>query len=307
MYASIDIGTNTVLLLVADVVNGTLTVQHEEQRMPRLGKGVDASGNLHPDSIRRVLNALGEYKRLLEDKYTELLGVTVTATSAVRDAGNREQFIRQVREETGFGIQLLNGYQEAEYTYVGALSMLPGITRAVVIDIGGGSTEIALGGQGNLLDSHSFDMGSVRFTERYLQHDPPLRSERKVCVGAVKEMLRKRPFDFDDNPGNPELVGVAGTVTSLAFMDSGLDIYEAEKVNGYTLPIGKISSWVERLSSIRVEEIEQAYPTVMKGRADIITAGLLILKGFMEFYSMDGLTVSTGGIRHGTVIKKNDR
>lgn len=307
MHASIDIGTNTVLLLVADVQNGRLIQRSEEQRTPRLGKGVDSSGNLHPDSINRVLESLREYHELLESSFPRVSDVAVTATSAVRDAGNRSEFMQKVREETGFDITLLSGLEEAQYTFSGALSVLPDLTEAIVIDIGGGSTEIAIGKPGTLLDSHSFDMGSVRFTERYLKHDPPGEDEMKQCRDAVKEMIRNREFELNSGPKNPALVGVAGTVTSLAYMDLQLDAYHPEKLNGYILSIDKIKNWINRLSSIDVQEIETRYPKVMKGRADVITGGLLILEGFMEYYSLSELTVSTGGIRHGAILKQVDQ
>lgn len=302
MYASIDIGTNTVLLLVAEIRNGKPSVLHEEQRIPRLGRGVDASKNLDPDSVERVLDALRVYRELIRNRYPDVSQVAVTATSAVRDAGNRAKFISRVKEETGFDVTVLDGYEEAEYTFAGAMSVLP-LSRAAVIDIGGGSTEIALGENGNLLDRQSLDMGSVRFTERYLKQDPPAAGEMEECAAAVRKMLAGRPFERGSTPGKPSLVGVAGTVTSLAYMDAGLDTYRPERLNGYRLPAGTVGGWIERLSGMTAGEIETEYPDVMKGRADVITGGLIILRGFMEYHSFREVTVSTGGIRHGSLLK----
>jgi len=305
VYASIDIGTNTVLLLVARCRDGMIDVIHEEQRIPRLGRGVDRSGNLHSDSMSRVLDALGEYRKLLQLRYPEVADedVAVTATSAVRDAANRETFILRVEQETGFEVLLLDGEEEAAYTFIGALSVLPEIGRAAVIDIGGGSTEIAYGEGTELLDRYSYDMGSVRFTERYLTHDPPVRHEIETCSDAVRHMLAKRTFGFAENDQKIRLVGVAGTVTSIAYMELGLDSYDPEPLNGTVLGIETVESWIRSLSKLKAAEMEEAYPAVMKGRADVITAGLVILHEFMDYYSIPELTVSTGGIRHGAILK----
>ncbi|NGP76499.1 Ppx/GppA family phosphatase [Balneolaceae bacterium YR4-1] len=305
MHAAIDIGTNTVLLLVAKKNGEILTPVREEQRIPRLGNGVDASGNLSDASMKRVLDALQEYNEIISSDYPQIQSPVVTATSAVRDAANRSYFIDKVREETGFEIRLLSGIEEAEYTFAGALSMLPKIDEAVVIDIGGGSTEIAHGMKGVVRESHSFDMGSVRFTERFIGSDPPEESQIRNCREEIRKILHNRPFKFQKEDVQPALVGVAGTVTSLAFMDSGLSQYDSEQINDYTLSTENISYWVDKISKNTVRSLEETYPVVMKGRAEIILAGLLILDEFMTLYNFPELVVSTGGIRHGAILSKN--
>lgn len=302
--ASIDIGTNTVLLLVADVQKGKLRTLHEEQRAPRLGKGVDESRNLQPDSVERVLQVLKEYRTLLDQKYQGASKTIVTATSAVRDAGNRQEFIELVQQETGFQVSVLSGMQEAEYTYKGAISTLGNINDSVVIDIGGGSTEIAIGSKDTLLDSHSFDIGSVRFSERHLLHDPPAQAEVENCREAIQKVLHNRTFNLDsiDTGEDLLLVGVAGTATSLAFMDQQMQTFKPEAINGYEIRRKSLKSWIEELASMKIDQIKKKYPVVMQGRADIIVGGLLILEGFMKYYSFEKILVSTGGIRHGSII-----
>lgn len=304
-HAAIDIGTNTVLLLVAETEGRTLTPIREEQRIPRLGNGVDASGNISDHSIEKVLNVLKEYKVLLSSDYPHLKTLEVTATSAVRDAANRNYFIDTVREETGFEIRLLSGIEEAEYTFNGALSVLSSIDEAIVIDIGGGSTEIAYGKQGVLKDSHSFNMGSVRFTERFIDSDPPESHEVISCRDEIKNILKARPFNFYHGSEQINLIGVAGTVTSLAYMDLGLSKYDSDQINGYKFPVEIIKHWVGKISETSVKILEEDYPAVMKGRAEIILAGLLILDEFMNFYEIPELVVSTGGIRHGAILLGN--
>lgn len=304
MYASIDIGTNTVLLLVADVQGDALQTLHEEQRIPRLGKRVDASRNLAPDSIDRVISALKDYRQILESRFPAVAEVTVTATSAVRDANNRRKFVDRVKEETGFNILVLSGLEEADYTFTGALSMLPDLSAAAVIDIGGGSTEVVFGQNNNLTNSHSFDMGSVRFTERYLLQDPPSQKEILRCRESVKEMLKERAFNINFSKSNLPLVGVAGTVTSLAYIEQKLSRYEAEQINGHQIRRHALKEHIAELSTYTSKELTDKYPAVMQGRADVFLGGLLVLEGFMDYYNVSELTVSTGGIRHGAILKE---
>lgn len=301
MRAAIDIGTNTVLLLVAGVNDGVISPVHEEHRVPRLGKGVDADKNINEAATQRVISALKEYRELLSKDFPGLERVTVTATSAVRDARNREEFMESVQEETGFKIRLLSGREEAEWTAHGALSVLEEVYgNVLIIDIGGGSTEVASLSGMEIADAHSFDMGSVRFTERFLRDDPPKKEQITACRNEVKNLLNDRPFEIKEDA---ILVGVAGTVTTLAGISSGLTEYQPEKLNGYVLTLANIRSVIERFSVTPSEIMLKEHPVYLKGRADIFMAGMLILEGFMEQAGLKELTVSTGGIRHGAILK----
>ena len=305
VHAAIDIGTNTVLLLVAVKHEQVLEPILEEQRIPRLGKGVDASGNLSETSTERVLDVLKEYRHILNADFPNVQNISVTATSAVRDAGNRDYFVDKVKEETGFELKVLSGKQEAELTFQGALSMLAELDDAAVIDIGGGSTEIAYGKKGKLLDSHSFNMGSVRFTERFISSDPAEKEQVISCRNEIKNILYTRPFEFGRDSKKMNLIGVAGTVTSLAYIDLGLLRYDTDQINGYRLSRNDIKEWVAKISMTKVKTLEEQYPEVMKGRAEVILAGVLILDEFMDFYGIPELRVSTGGIRHGAILQAN--
>lgn len=301
--ASIDIGTNTVLLLVGQFSSqDTIKVLHEKQRLPRLGRGVDRSRKLSADAMDRVIACVQEYKQFIAHDYPELESITVTATSAVRDAGNRDQFIQRVRDETGLDIRLLSGEEEAMFTYRGALSVLEKQEQPsrVVIDIGGGSTEIALGKGRVLQQCHSFDTGCVRFTEQYLDDDPPAPSRVKACREAISSLFQQHPFDIDTE--DTALIGVAGTVTSVAFMELELQRYVAAHLNGQSLEYDTVQKWIGLFESRPSSSFYQQYPAVMEGRADIFLAGLLILEQFMKLYEFPRLTVSTGGIRHGAIL-----
>lgn len=302
LRASIDIGTNTALLLVANVEGDTLTVVQEEQRVPRLGKGVDRDGRLSPESIERVMKAVREYQELVSVRYPDVEKIVITGTSAVRDAVNRQELVRAIKKETGWDLRILSGEEEAEWTFTGALSMLPSELRShetIAVDIGGGSTEVAVGKDHTLSDRFSFPMGSIRFTERYLSADPPSSREIQNCREAVKECFQEHPFSLNQNT---TAVGVAGTVTSLAFILQNLTRYEPERISNYRLQKKEIARFIDYFSSHTAQQALEKWPVVMEGRADVMPAGLLILEGFMEIYSFQDIRVSTGGIRHGAVL-----
>lgn len=333
--AAIDIGTNTVLLLIAEEQpDGRLRVIREEQRIPRLGRGVDRARMLHPESMGRVIKVLREYQELIgvaQARYgleTQAVTPVVTATSAVRDAQNRQHFLEEVKAQTGWDIRLLSGEEEASATYRGALRVLPAAaakkaTHALVLDIGGGSTEVAFGPldfAGKPQAFVSVDAGCVRFTERYLQ--PARRDEAAVypdksycptpqqiaaCREAIAEALQQMAPVKDALLAETEagstcvMAGVAGTVTTLAFMDLGMRAYSATAINGTRISKERLAHWVAWASNQTPADMEQAFPIVMEGRADIVLSGLLILKEAMRYFGFDQLLVSTGGIRHGVV------
>jgi exopolyphosphatase / guanosine-5'-triphosphate,3'-diphosphate pyrophosphatase len=217
--AAVDLGTNTTRLLVADVEDGRIDEVHRETRITRLGEGVDKRGRLLPLPIARVRNALSDYRRTLERLGAER--TLVVATSAVRDAENGEAFLGEVEWSYGFVTRLVSGEEEAALTRRG-VGPKPG---TLVVDIGGGSTELIVD------DFHtSLDIGSVRYTERFVHSDPPTAAERDECAGAAREVLAQR-----EHVAAGRAIGVAGTVTTLAALDLGLDRYDRERVHGHRL------------------------------------------------------------------------
>lgn len=302
MKAAIDIGTNTVLLLVAEVQNGKIKNIHEEHRVPRLGKGVDADKNINEAATGRVITALSAFKTILDKDFPEVNSPTVTATSAVRDAANRDEFIQKVKEETGYEIRLLSGMEEAEWTAAGALSVLPSLEKKeiLILDIGGGSTEVAYLKDGEVADGHSFDMGSVRFTERFIGGNPPAQDELAACRKEIERMFKNRLFQVE---GKPIAVGVAGTLTTLAGILMKLDAYEPDTLNGCSISLEQIRDLIDAFKVNPYEEMLAKYPVYLKGREDIFMAGMLILEGFLTHFDLKNIKVSTGGIRHGAILK----
>tara|TARA_R100001143_G_C3361331_1_gene136741 strand:+ start:36046 stop:36954 length:909 start_codon:yes stop_codon:yes gene_type:complete len=299
--ASIDIGTNSVLLLVADVSKNKLKVLHEIQELPRLGEGVDKDKKLGVKSCQRVINVLKSYKAYLTRHYPELVpGTIVTATSAVRDASNRCSFLKSVLVETGWNIRLLSGDEEAQTTYKGALTVLDTTVneKYLILDIGGGSTEIATGIGLHLNRGISIDMGSVRYTERFF---PDSKADVET-TNNVRQAVRNNLDRIDLLKKPFTVVGVAGTVTSLAAVVTELEKYDTNILNGYRLNRSEVDKCIDRFLDKTSEEIEAINPLFLRGRGDVILAGAIILSEFLRWCNSDTLVVSTGGIRHGIIV-----
>ena len=300
--AVIDIGTNTVLLLVAEVGrDGTIRPIVYEQRVPRLGRGVDASGKLAPDAVDRVIAVLQEYRTLITPHAPR--ATAVCGTSAVRDAADREEFVRRVRNETGFELEVLSGDEEALLTYRGGVSGVPAAPRYTVADIGGGSTEIITGDGGRIDERVSLDIGSVRLTERCLRHDPPTPAELEAAIEIVEnEIARASRFPFKGST----LVGVAGTATSLAILAQGLTAFDAGAVTNYLLSRETVESLFRTLR-VMPSAMIRTLSSVMEGRSDVIVAGVLIAREIMAHFSFDTMTVSERGVRYGIALREAER
>ena len=302
MYtASIDIGTNSVLLLIVEQTELGLQVHEEVQRLPRLGAMVDSNGVLARQSIDRVLEVLTEYAEIIQTYGDGVLKKTrVTATSAVRDAANKNEFLSLVKEIVGFEIQILSGEEEAKYTYLGAISQTKVESNSIlVVDIGGGSTELAMGDSSQWLRGISVDMGCVRFNECYLIHNPPYQEEIGECRRSIEGLLESTKLRF---PSDTRVVAVSGTATSLAVIDQQLFPYQLSRINNYRLNTDKLAKIIEIFSLHTYEQLIELHPEVMQGRADVFLAGLLILEGVLRFASVEEFIVSSGGIRHGILL-----
>lgn len=302
LKCSVDIGTNSVLLLVCEVIDGVIHVYHEKQSVPRLGKGVDQEKNLHPESCERVLNVLRDYQKFLNSVEPGLAkSAIVTATSAVRDARNRDTFIELVKKETGWDIRVLSGEEEAQITYKGGLSVLKNreSNGNLIIDIGGGSTEISIGRGHELITAKSLDMGSVRFTERFFRKDPPVPLEIQQARSEIRKMLlgMKKP------EGDFEAIGVAGTVTSLAAIHQNLTEYSVNLLDNIILNKVMLNNSIAEFSELTYRAIENKYPEFMTGRGEVILAGALILDEILTWCNKEYCIVSTGGIRHGMLLQ----
>ncbi|MBN1447454.1 MAG: Ppx/GppA family phosphatase [Bacteroidetes bacterium] len=300
---SIDVGTNTILLLIADVDdNGTLRVVRDEQVVARVGRGVDKTGTIEWDAFTRSERFLRSYLEALSESKAEV--VRATGTSALRDAKNGDDFLDYMYRNLGLEIEILRGEDEALWTYGGAISAFPDRTgRYAVLDIGGGSTELTLGKGFHILERDSIDIGCVRLTEKYLHHAPPEGEELTQLLRHIDNALTAYP-DFDTV--ETTFVGVAGTVTTLAALELGLNDYDREKVAGFELSREMIQQRFDQFRLLSKEEIESEL-RVDPGRSDIIFVGIAILKQMMEIRNIPVLVVSERGLRYGIVMREWER
>ncbi len=306
--STIDIGTNTILMLIAeyDEQTGNIKTILDIQRVPRLGKGVDSNRNILPESIQKAIDILEEYNDISEDHDSDK--ITATATSFIRDSHNRDEFISAIKLNTGIEIEILSGSDEAKWTYAGGVyDKLGSNSRLTTIDIGGGSTEITtsanpintlndlLAGQ---ITGKSMNIGSVRLNEKYLNNHPPAFDDIMNAEKFINEHLKEIDFDI----AGTELIGVAGTVTTLGAIVLGLDKFDANKVDGLNISITEIESVLNRLIPMPIEEL-YGMGDYMTGRADIVIPGILILKCFMRKFGFDNVKVSTKGLRYGVFLR----
>ena len=291
--AAVDLGTNTTRLLVADVVDGTLAEVHRETRITRLGEGVDARRRLLPVPIARVRNTLSDYRRTLEALGAER--TLLVATSAVRDAENGEAFLGEIEWSYAFATRLLSGEEEAAMTVRGVDSGRTPAPGTLILDIGGGSTELIVDGFHS-----SLELGSVRHTERYLHFDPPEPRELADCAGSVRALLAEHVPD-EVRTRVTGAIGVAGTITTIGALDLGLAEYDRERVHGHRLSRDGAHAQLERLASLSVAE-RRELPTMEPERAPVIVAGALILDATLDFFALDAIEVSERDILDGAAF-----
>jgi exopolyphosphatase/guanosine-5'-triphosphate,3'-diphosphate pyrophosphatase len=299
--SAIDIGTNTILMLIADVnASGEFHVIRDEHVIARLGKGVDSKRMILPETFERVLGYLKDYKRIHEEVRSEKM--VACGTSALRDAANSREFIDYIKKHLGFEISILSGDEEADLTYLGGISEFLGSgteQQYAVVDIGGGSTEFTSGRGASITSKISLDIGSVRLTERFLKTSPPgaagLQDAQRYAVEHLRDLPKLTP--------HTHCIGVAGTLTTLAAIDLQLKAYDRRRVSGHILTLETIRGIFNRLKRKRLDEI-RAIPQILPQRADIILAGILILLEIMKKIGADRITASDRGLRYGIILRE---
>jgi exopolyphosphatase/guanosine-5'-triphosphate,3'-diphosphate pyrophosphatase len=303
--AGIDIGTLTCRLLIADVPpSGPLKEIRSERRILRLGEGVDQSKRLKPEAMDRVLCCLREWQGIIDDHHVQLRAVV--ATSAVRDAQNRQELLDRVKSETGMNVEILTGEEEARRTMLGIRSGLPSnISDVLAVDIGGGSTEFILARRAQAPIVRSIDIGVVRLSERVLHGDPPTAAE----IQQARDWIQKETLHTLRALPRPErlsFVGTAGTITSLAAMAQRLPVYEPARVHNYRLALATIVNLEQQLLS-RSKTARVGMPGLEHNREDVIAAGAIILRTVMETLGERECLVSDLGLREGVLITLADR
>lgn len=299
--AGIDIGTLTCRLLVAAVpleTGGPLLTIRSERKILRLGEGVDQTKRLKPDAMSRVIETIREWKAIIESHKVERY--TAVATSAVREAENREEFLDRVKRDTGVEIEVIDGEEEARRTFLGIRSGLPDVPSILGLDIGGGSTEFIASRQGQPLKTASIDMGVVRLTERVLQGDPPRASEIRQAETLIQDLTRGARQEIGDVT-NLTLVGTAGTITSLAAVAQELPAYDPARIQNYVLELPVIRR-IERDVFGKTQSARVGMPGLEAGREGVIGAGVLILRCVMEELNAARCVVSEYGLREGVLV-----
>ena len=289
---AIDCGTNTIKLLIGDLPH----VDVREMRMVRLGQDLDRTGRIADEALERAFAAIDEYAGLLRSYEVPSERLRFVATSATRDAANSDVFVAGVRERLGVEPEVVTGAVEAGLSFDGAVRHLRSAPElpVLVIDVGGGSTELVLGSV-TPDAAHSMDIGSVRLTERHLHSDPPTAAEVAACVADIDAHLDACPVD----PSRAAtVVGVAGTVTQLAAVALGLPAYSRDAVDQLELPVTEVLPTVDRLVAMSVDE-RRALPSMHPGRADVIGAGVLILGQVLRRSGAAAMVVSEADILDG--------
>ncbi len=299
--AAVDVGTNSVRLLVAEAGapgSGSPLVEiAREMRITRLGRGVDATGHLDDGSLALTLDTIGDYA----GRWTDLgaTRVRIAATSAVRDAADRVRFFDGVRERTGVDAEVLTGEQEAAAAFRGATASVEGAAPYLVLDIGGGSTELILGA-GSPAASTSRQLGCVRLTERNLHDDPPAPHQLAAAAAFVDAELEATEGVLDPRSART-LVGVAGTVTTIAALHLGLTIYEPSRIHGTRVPLAVVAELTDRMAGMTSAQ-RAALGPMAPGREDVIVGGALVLARTMARFGFDEVLVSEADILDGLAL-----
>ncbi len=303
--ATIDLGTNTFLLLISEWRNGELRPVYQTAKIVRIGEGVDRACRFGETPMRRALDCLRRFADLAQEHGART--VLACGTSAFRDARNRGAFIQRAREELGIDIRVISGEKEAEYSYLGALSNKRNMPEPfLMLDIGGGSTELCWGDRNRMSGRLSLDIGSVRLTERVLRHDPVLPQEmtsaRTIIQKALSQKVRlPEPFGVGGEQMGTFL-GVAGTVTTLAAMHQRVEPYDADRIDGSRLPLAAVQELISEIARRSIQERKRMIGLSPK-RADVILAGALILEAVMQFVQRESIIVSDRGLRYGMALE----
>lgn len=295
--AVIDVGTNSTRLLVADVDGRKVAEVERHSRVTRLGRGVDLSGQLSTEAIEAACDAIADYVSICHETGAET--VDVIATSAVRDASNGSAFVAELRERFALTARVLDGEAEARLTYLGATSELLPTEPTLVLDIGGGSTELVIGTGEDISFHASLQAGVVRHTERHLSADPPTTAELEALAADVRALIEAAVSHLDDGPR--AAIAVAGTPTSLAAMEMELDPYDPERVHGHVLSLQSIQRLLSLLASAPLAERTQIVG-LHPDRAPTIIAGVVLLIEVMRIFGLESVAVSEHDILYGSAI-----
>jgi len=303
--AVIDVGTNSVKLLVADVCGNQVAPVHEESRQTRLGKGFYETHRLQPEPVARTAEAVWEFAETARERSAE--SIRVIATSAARDAMNPRDLTAAIEKASGLKTEIITGAREADWAFRGVTTD-PQLAKTplLLLDVGGGSTEFILGNGTKKSFAHSFPLGTVRLMEKFPHGDPPKKSESHACREWLKNFLRHevRPQlepALKNETGEIRLAGTGGTTSILARMEKKLDRFDREKIEQTVLTFEQVAAHRKNLWRLPLAERKEI-PGLPKLRADVILTGVLIYEAVMEEFGFKELHISTRGLRFAAVM-----
>jgi len=303
--AVVDVGTNSVKLLIADVRGREVSPVHEESKQTRLGKDFYETHRLQPEAIARTAEAVWEFAEIAREK--DAASICVIATSAARDAVNPRDLTDSIKRASGLKTEIISGAREAEWAFQGVTSdaKLAG-QPLLLLDVGGGSTEFILGHGQQKHFAHSFPLGTVRLMEHFPHSDPPTPAEFGQCRDWVKNFLRgevhpQLELALKNEAGEIQLVGTGGTTSILARIEKKLDRFDRDKIDGAILSWEQVVAHRKKLWSLPLEKRKETLG-LPKLRADVILTGVLIYEAVMEEFGFKQLRVSTRGLRFAAVM-----
>ncbi|MCS5478720.1 Ppx/GppA family phosphatase [Corynebacterium sp. YIM 101645] len=312
--AAVDCGTNSIRLLICDIVGGVTREVTRTMEIVRLGQGVDATGELDPEALARTRAALERFVGIME--FEQVKAVRMVATSATRDASNRDEFFAMTAEllgriTPGARAEVISGEEEAALSFRGAITDLDASTGPFcVIDLGGGSTEFIVGtAEGEVLGAHSTQMGCVRITERIMRSDPPTETETEIAAEYIAERLADAVKIVPIAKART-IVGVAGTFTTLSALAQGLETYDPQEIHGSVLRFSALRLLTREIRH-QTSETRALNPVVHPGRADVLGGGSMVVEGIMDMLEKetktDSFVISEKDILDGIVAGLKDR
>jgi exopolyphosphatase/guanosine-5'-triphosphate,3'-diphosphate pyrophosphatase len=288
----IDIGSYSTRLSIAEKKNNGFKILYEEGNITALGRGVKDKGILDPKAIEETLKVLKKYKEICEKFNVDK--IIAVSTEALRRAKNKEEFLKKAKK-LGIDIKILTPEEEGKLAYIGALSVIEPKGKICVIDQGGGSTEFIFGQGENIEEVHSLGIGIVNLTEKFLKNDPPTKEELTNLRNFLRESLQRFK---NKNPDS--LIGLGGTITTLASLEYGIFPYRGNLIDGKVLDYGQINHWFQKLAKMPLSE-RRKIPQIGDKRAEVILSGIAMFLEILKTFSKDKIIVSDKGLKHGII------
>lgn len=294
--AVIDVGSNSIKFIIGEKKDNNISVLLDKISISRLGEGAGKTGCISQEAMDRSCKAIEQFVK--EAKSKNVNEIIIVGTMMLRNAANSSEFLNLVKDNTGLDINIISGEREAELSYLSTLTGFEFSNNLIVFDTGGGSTEFVFGDKSNINKKFSLNIGAVNIFEEFFNRENISKEDIEVVIRSIESELKNREIYFNNELGCSNLIGIGGTVVTLAAVNQKLQIYSADKIHGYKLSIQDIDNQIEMYRSLSIEE-RIKIPGIQSKRADIIIAGACIVKAIMNILKVETLIVSNKGLRHG--------